>query len=145
MRILLLLPIILLAGCAPLVSLEAAEDANNPACAEVSVRVPDEISPHERRYTNAQATAAWGEPTAIIYRCGLPPVEVSTLPCVTAGGVDWLVDESQAPSFRFISYGRSPATEVIVDSEEASGITALEELGPAVSAIPATKFCSAIG
>jgi hypothetical protein len=145
MRILLLLPIIFLTGCAPLVSLEAAEDANNPACAEVSVRVPDEINPHERRYTNAQATAAWGEPTAIIYRCGLPPVEVSTLPCVTAGGVDWLVDESQAPSFRFISYGRSPATEVIVDSEQASGITALEELAPAVSTIPATKFCSAIG
>jgi hypothetical protein len=145
MRILLLLPIIFLTGCAPLVSLEAAEDANNPACAEVSVRVPDEIPPHERRYTNAQATAAWGEPTAIIYRCGLPPVEVSTLPCVTAGGVDWLVDESQAPSFRFISYGRSPATEVIVDSEQASGITALEELAPAVSTIPATKFCSAIG
>ncbi|HEY7797030.1 MAG TPA: DUF3515 family protein [Microbacteriaceae bacterium] len=144
MKILLLLPILLLTACAPLVSLEAAEDANDPACAEISVRVPDEIGPHQRKYTNAQATAAWGDPTAIIYRCGLEPVEASVLPCVTAGGVDWLVDDSQAPSFRFITFGRSPATEVIVDSEEASGITTLEELAPAVSAITASKFCTVI-
>jgi hypothetical protein len=144
MKILLLLPILFITACAPLVSLEAADDANDPACAEISVRVPDEIGPHERKYTNAQATAAWGNPTAIIYRCGLEPVEASVLPCVTAGGVDWLVDDSQAPSFRFITFGRSPATEVIVDSEQASGITALEELAPAVSAIPAEKFCTVI-
>lgn len=144
MKILLLLPILLLAACTPLVSLEAAEDANNPACAEISVRVPDAIGPHDRKYTNAQATAAWGDPTAIIYRCGLEPVEVSALPCVTAGGVDWLVDDSQAPNFRFVTFGRSPATEVIVDSEQASGITSLEELAPAVSSVPASKFCTAI-
>lgn len=144
MKILLLLPILFLAGCTPLVSLEAAENANDPACAEISVRVPDEIGPHDKKYTNAQATAAWGDPTAIIYRCGLEPVEASLLPCVTAGGVDWLVDDSQAPSFRFVTFGRSPATEVIVDADQASGITTLEELAPAVSAMPATKFCTVI-
>ena len=144
MKFLLLLPILLLTACTPLVSLEAAEDANDPACAEISVRVPDAIGPHDRKYTNAQATAAWGDPTAIIYRCGLEPVQASTLPCVTAGGVDWLIDDSQAPSFRFITFGRSPATEIIVDSEQASGITTLEELATAVSAIPAEKFCTVI-
>ena len=144
MKFLLLLPILLLTACTPLVSLEAAEDANDPACAEISVRVPDAIGPHERKYTNAQATAAWGDPTAIIYRCGLEPVEASPLPCVTAGGVDWLIDDSQAPSFRFITFGRTPATEIIVDSEQASGITTLEELAPSVSAIPADKFCTVI-
>ncbi len=144
MKILLLLPILFLSGCTPLVSLEAAEDANDPACAEISVRVPDQIGPHDRKYTNAQATAAWGDPTAIIYRCGLPTTEVSSLPCVTAGGVDWLIDDSKAPSFRFITYGRTPATEVIVDAENASGITTLEELAPAVGSIPANKFCTVI-
>ena len=144
MKILLLLPILFLTACTPLVSLEAADDANNPACAEISVRVPDEIAPHERKYTNAQATAAWGDPTAIIYRCGLEPVEASLLPCVTAGGVDWLVDDSQAPSFRFVTFGRDPATEIIVDSEQASGITTLEELAPAISVVQATKFCTVI-
>lgn len=130
-----------LSGCAAVVNLEAAPDANNPACAEVSVRLPDTMGQHEKRYTNAQATAAWGDPSAVILRCGLPPVEASLLPCATAGSVDWLVDDSLAPSFRFITFGREPAVEVIVDSERASGISTLESLSFAVSQIEATKFC----
>ena len=69
---------------------------------------------------------------------------VSTLPCVTAGDVDWLVDDSDAPNYRFISYARFPAVEVIVDSENASGVTALESLAQAVAQIPATKVCTEI-
>jgi hypothetical protein len=60
---------------------------------------------------------------------------------VTAGEVDWLVDDSQAPSYRFITYGRNPATEVIVDSKSVAGVTALETLAEAVENIPATKNC----
>jgi hypothetical protein len=60
---------------------------------------------------------------------------------VTAGEVDWLVDDSQAPSYRFITFGRSPATEVIVDSKSVAGVTALESLAEAVQNIPATKNC----
>jgi hypothetical protein len=74
-------------------------------------------------------------------RCGIEPVEISTLACVTASGVDWLVDESAKPSFRFISFGRDPAIEVIVDSENAVGVNALESLAPAVQSIEATKRC----
>jgi uncharacterized protein YceK len=132
---------LVLSGCAAVVNLEAAPDANNPACAEVSVRLPDTMGEHQKRYTNAQATAAWGDPSAVILRCGLPPVEASVLPCATAGNVDWLVDDSQAPSFRFITFGREPAVEVIVDSERASGISTLESLSFAVGQIEATRFC----
>lgn len=131
-----------LTACAPTVNLEAAPDANNPACAEVSVRLPDEIDGNTKRVTNAQATAAWGNPSAVILRCGLPTVEVSTLSCVSAGGVDWLVDDSQSPSYRFISFGRTPATEVIVDSSAIAGVTALDALASAVKNIDATKTCS---
>ncbi len=131
----------LLTGCASTVSLEAAADSNNPKCAEVTVRLPRQIDALERRQTDAQATGAWGNPTAVISRCGLPQVLVSTLPCVTAGGVDWLVDDSAAPSYRFISFARNPATEVIVDSKVASGATALDAIGPAVARIKATKVC----
>ncbi|BDQ00007.1 DUF3515 domain-containing protein [Aquiluna sp. KACHI24] len=144
MRKLFIIPVLLLAGCAPVVNLQAAEDANNPLCAEVSVRVPDTLGELEKRETNSQATAAWGEPTAVLMRCGLEGVEVSTLPCVTAGEVDWLVDDSEAPTYRFISYARFPAVEVIVDSTLASGVSALEGLSQAVSQIPATKACSNI-
>ncbi len=145
MRKLLLLALIpLLSGCAATVNLDPAPLANDPACAEVSVRYPTSIGELAERYTNAQATAAWGEPAAVLARCGLEPVEVSTLSCVSAGGVDWLVDDSQAPSYRFISFARNPAVEVIVDSEQASGVGALEALAPAVSKIPASKFCTEV-
>lgn len=144
MRKLLVLPLLLLTGCAPVVNLEAAPESNNPLCAEVSVRLPEELGSLQQRETNSQATSAWGEPTAILLRCGLEGVEVSTLPCVSAGEVDWLVDDTEAPTYRFISYARYPAVEVIVDSTMASGITALEGLSQAVSQIPATKVCTEV-
>ena len=136
-----MLAVALLSACAPTVSLEPAPDSNNPACAEVSVRLPAQIDKLDKRQTDAQATGAWGTPAAVIARCGLPEVKVSALPCVTAGGVDWLVDDSAKPSYRFISFGRNPATEVIVDSKLASGASALDAIGPAVAHIEATDHC----
>lgn len=132
-----------LSGCAATVNLEPAEDSNNPGCAEVMVRLPSQLGGLQERYTNAQATAAWGDPAAVLLRCGLETVEVSTLPCVTAAGIDWLVDDSLAPSYRFISYARFPAVEVVVDSDNASGITSLEGIAGAVAQLPATKSCLA--
>ena len=126
-----------------MVNLEPAEDSNNPGCAEVMVRLPSQLGGLQERYTNAQATAAWGDPAAVLLRCGLEPVEVSTLPCVSAGGIDWLVDDSLAPSYRFISYARFPAVEVVVDSDNASGITSLEGIAGAVAQLPSTKACLA--
>jgi hypothetical protein len=143
-KILILLSVLALAGCTPAVSMDAAEYANHPGCAEVSVRLPDAISDLPKRYTNAQATSAWGEPAAILLRCGLEKVEISALPCVTAGVVDWLVDDSMAPNYRFISFATEPAVEVIVDSINASGITALEAISQAVSMLEVTKKCSTV-
>jgi len=133
-----------LTGCTATVTLEPAEFANDPACAEIIVRLPDTLANLEKRSTNAQATGAWGNPTSVILRCGLEPVAVSSLTCVTASDVDWLVDDSKAPSYRFISYGRSPATEVIVDSTAVAGVTALDELSGAMQSIEATKRCSSV-
>lgn len=137
------LALLTLSGCAATVNLEPAEDSNNPGCAEVMVRLPSQLGGLQERYTNAQATAAWGDPAAVLLRCGLEPVEVSTLPCVTAAGIDWLVDDSLAPSYRFISYARFPAVEVVVDSDNASGITSLEGIAGAVAKLPVTKACLA--
>ena len=130
-----------LSACSPTVSLEPAADANNPGCADVIVRLPDAVDGQERRTTNAQSTAAWGNPATVILRCGIEPVEISTLPCVTANGVDWIVDDSAKPSFRFITFGRTPALEVIVDSENAVGVNALDSLAEAVKSIEPTKEC----
>ncbi len=144
MRILLVFSILLLSSCTATVNLEAAEDANNPACAEVMVRLPDVLGEHEKRLTNSQSTSAWGNPAAVLLRCGLPKVTISDLPCVTAGNFDWLVDDSQAPSYRFISYATDPAVEVVVDSDVASGVTTLESLEAAVGVIEQSKRCTSI-
>lgn len=131
-----------LSACTPTVNLEAAPNSNDPACAEVIVRLPDEIDGNQKRTTNAQATGAWGDPSAVILRCGLEPVEASTLSCVSAGEIDWLVDDSKKPSYRFITFGRHPAIEVIVDSTAIAGVTALETLAGAVQNIEAGKTCT---
>jgi hypothetical protein len=125
-----------------MVTLEPAEDANNAECAEVIVRLPDELAGEQKRRVNAQSTAAWGEPVSVILRCGLEPVEVSALPCVNTGEIDWLVDDSNAPSFRFVSYARFPATEVIIDSTKLAGVTVLEQLSSTIGILPATKRCT---
>ena len=130
-----------LSACAPTVNLEVAPLANDPSCAEVIVRLPDTVADQQKRASNAQSTAAWGNPAAVILRCGLEPLPASTLTCVTAGDIDWLVDDSAAPSYRFITFGRSPATEVVVDSTIVAGVTALEELAGAVQNIESTKLC----
>lgn len=131
-----------LAGCSQAVNLEAAADANSVVCAEQMVRLPDDVSGEARRSTNAQSTGAWGTPVSVIFRCGLAPVTASELPCVTASDVDWLVDSSNAPSYRFITFARKPATEVIVDSSKLSGASVLDALSLAVLRAPASARCS---
>lgn len=131
----------LVTGCTATVPLQPADGANDPKCAEVMVRLPDSVAGLERRSTNAQSTAAWGEPAAVILRCGLPATGPSELPCFTVNGIDWLRDDSKAPIYTFITYGRSPATELIVDSQATSGIDSVDAVGTAVGAIDATAKC----
>ena len=96
------------------------------------VRLPDTVAELPRRNVNAQSTAAWGEPVAVIVRCGLPTPPPSTLPCATVEGIDWLRNDSDAPSFVFTTYGLDPATEVIVDSAVVSGTSVLRDIARAV-------------
>ena len=130
-----------LTACSASVSLPSAPDANNPDCAKVIVRLPQQTDNQNRRTTTSQSTAAWGEPTAITLTCGVDPVEVSQLACITAGGVDWLVDESAKPIYRFITFGRKPATIITIDSKKASGASVLDDLGQAVQFTKQTKKC----
>lgn len=75
-----------LAGCASTVPLQAAPNANDPACANVIVRLPSEISGLEKRSTDAQSTGAWGTPDAILLRCGIQPTGPTTETCVSVNG-----------------------------------------------------------
>jgi hypothetical protein len=130
--VLLSASLLVLAGCSPTVSLQPAERANTPECANMTVRLPERLDGLDKRTVNAQATAAYGSPVAVIVRCGLPLPAPSTLPCVTVGGIDWLRDDADEPTFRFLTYGLDPATEVIIDSTVASGLEVLSGLASAV-------------
>lgn len=127
-----------LSGCSPIVSMApAAEFANDPGCAEATVRtrIPDEISSYVLRQTDAQGTAAWGDPTVVLLYCGVPVPEVSELPCVevpSGSGIFWLREEVDA-GFAFTTYGRDPAIRVVVDPDAVGPGVVLDELSNAVS------------
>ena len=131
-----------LTGCSTTVSMQPAEAANDPVCADVSVRLPGSLAGESRRWTDAQATGAWGEPAAVLLTCGVTPPGPTEARCITIGGVDWIVDESEAPRYLITTYGRTPAVEVFIDNEVVSSNDVLDRLGPIVSgAIPAERSC----
>jgi hypothetical protein len=130
-----------LAGCAGEVPMEPAEGANDPACAELIVRLPSSVSGLDKRATNAQATGAWGDPVGVELRCGIEPSGPTTDRCVHVVGVDWIIDESNAPLYRFEPYGRSPGVEVFVNSEIASGTLTVTDLAASIKVLPQTREC----
>ncbi|QBE50030.1 DUF3515 family protein [Leucobacter triazinivorans] len=134
----------LLTACAGDVPMEAAANANDPACADVIVRLPAQVAGMDRRTTNAQSTGAWGEPAAVQLQCGIEPSGPTTDSCVNVNGVDWIVDDSAAPLYRFEAYGRSPGLAVFVDSEEVSGTEAVLDLGSVVQELPQQRQCTSL-
>jgi len=134
-----------LAGCSGVVPLEAAADANDPGCAEIVVRLPDAVGNLAKRETDAQATGAWGDPTGVLLRCGVPVPGPTTMPCVSVNGIDWIQDDADAPRhYRFITFGRKPATEVIVDHAAVSNSTVLADLSSAISALQPYTECTSV-
>ncbi|HWI30517.1 MAG TPA: DUF3515 domain-containing protein [Microbacterium sp.] len=132
-----------LSGCATTVTIKPADDANNPLCADVSVRLPGTVAGLDRRWTDAQATGAWGEPSAVLLTCGVAPPGPTTLPCQSVDGVDWIIDDSDAPRYRFTTYGRTPAVEVYLDYDVVSGNDALQKLSPIIGQLPVDAECVA--
>ncbi|MHB1172605.1 MAG: DUF3515 family protein [Lacisediminihabitans sp.] len=126
-----------LTACAPAVALVPAANATNPACAEVIVRLPHSVASKTIRETNAQATGAWGDPAAILLRCGVTPPGPTSDRCYTVNGVDWLINDTRKPVYVFTTYGRTPAVQVVVDSNltNGQGTIALDELANAVGSI----------
>lgn len=134
-----------LTGCTQAVPLEAAGDAKNVVCASVSVALPDVVAEQRSRETTAQATGAWGDPAVITLQCGVTVPGPSTLPCVQVGDVYWLRDDSAAPIYRFTTYGRDPAVQVVADDDVVAPGVALYDLQSAVDLTkPTGAVCSDI-
>ena len=137
--------VVLLSGCAATVALTPARDATNAKCASVIVQLPNTVSTLTQRQTDAQGTGAWGEPSDILLRCGVPVPDPNSLPCVTVDGIDWLRKADPKEVFVFTTYGRDPAVAVTINSKDvkADGNQALNDLAIAVATIPAKHRCVA--
>jgi hypothetical protein len=126
-----------LTGCTSTVTMEPAPLANDPACAEITVRLPGELNGQARRWTDAQATGAWGDPAVILLSCGVEPPGPTTLPCQSVNGVDWIIDDADAPKYRVTTFGRTPALELYLDTEVVSSADVLDALSRIVDLLPA--------
>ncbi|MBP2414037.1 hypothetical protein JOF48_002836 [Arthrobacter stackebrandtii] len=133
--------LLVLTACAPTVTIDAAADANNPACAPMMVALPDSLAEAKRRTTTSQATAAWGEPSVAVLRCGVTVPGPTTDKCVTINGVDWVMKETENNSWTFTTYGRNPATELILSENKIPSDTALTQISAAAAKIPSTGGC----
>lgn len=134
--------VLLASGCADgrIASVTAAENAADPACAPAMIAMPDEIGDHSLRPTDSQATAAWGDPAAVVLRCGVEPPAPTTDQCISAEGVDWVVSE-EGENWRITTYGRSPAVEVLFAQDRVSSDSVMVTLASAVGRIPAERGC----
>ncbi|MDK1359330.1 DUF3515 domain-containing protein [Arthrobacter sp. zg-Y1219] len=129
-----------LTACTPVADVEPAPDAANPACAEIMVALPSELADQQQRETDSQSSAAWGDPSKIILRCGVPVPGPTTEQCATVNSIDWILQEDET-TWTATTYGREPAVEVIFDPEEVSSSTLLVQLENAVSRIEPTRAC----
>jgi hypothetical protein len=138
-----------LTGCAPIVSLTPSPAATEPACAAVVVRLPAALGTAQKRQTDAQGTAAWGDPPSVTLACGVTPPGPTTETCLTVGRVDWIERDLPNPEhptrYLLTTFGRTPATQVLIDAKRISSDAALGPISDAVAeAIPkATRHCTA--
>jgi uncharacterized protein DUF3515 len=132
--------VLALSACAPVVDVAPAKDAANPACAPMMVALPDTMGDAGLRKTNSQATAAWGDPSKVILRCGVNVPGPTTDRCVSVNGIDWVIKEGD-PVWTLTTFGREPATEILMDPDQISSATVLAELSAAAGKIKATRNC----
>ena len=137
---------VVLTGCGSTVTVDPAPDAANPDCAPVMLAMPDEVSGMEQRETSSQGTTAYGDPSAMVVRCGVEPPGPTTDPCTDVNGVDWLISEvpDKKNQWRAVTYGRSPATEILFDGDRVPSSTALVDAGSAVQNVPQTGMCQSV-
>lgn len=131
------------AGCAATVPVEAAPFASDPACAQVLVRLPDDLGDRARRQVGSQASAAWGEGDAlVVLRCGLEPLGPTTDLCLRVGAVDWVTTTGEGAT-RYTTFGRVPAVEVELRGDDPEGTdVVLSEVGGAVEVLPRDRECA---
>ncbi|WP_279526793.1 DUF3515 family protein [Nesterenkonia sphaerica] len=96
--------------------MEPAPDAHHPDCADVMLNLPEQVGDYQQRLSSSQGTAAWGDPAAVVLRCGVEPIGPTEHPCVSPAGVDWVWIEHDDHT-QLVTFGRVPAVELLLDQE----------------------------
>ena len=137
------LSVVALTGCSPTVVLTPAPAATATGCAALIARVRSiaEVGTQPYRETDAQGTAAWGDPVSVVLTCGVEDVPGTT--CISYDDVDWKRSDESLRRVVLRTYGRSPAVEVRVDTTRGVSVNdVLQGLSPAVhDAIRASRRC----
>ena len=66
----------------------------------------------------------------MILRCGVNVPGPTTDRCVSVNGVDWVIKEGN-PVWTLTTFGREPATEILMDPDKISSATVLADLSAA--------------
>ena len=108
------------------------------------VILPQYVADFPRRETSSQATAAWGDPSQVILRCGVQVPGPTTDQCVSVNDVDWVLREGENGYWTATTYGRTPATELIFKPDDVAESSVLMDLSAAVSEVPQERKCLSI-
>ncbi|SBT95151.1 Protein of unknown function [Streptomyces sp. DI166] len=122
---------------------ESGPKAGDPKCSDVVDRSPDKVGSEDRDWVIGKGVASWGDRSTVL-RCGVEELQPTVNLCVSADGVDWVLDEKRLKETGvsvLTTYGRSPAVEVTYSGsrEEVGGV--LVELNESVAGIPQKRKC----
>ncbi|HET9381950.1 MAG TPA: DUF3515 family protein [Streptomyces sp.] len=123
--------------------ISAAPHAGDPRCGKVLSRVPDGVPGMSRDWAVGDAVASWGDRSAVL-RCGAEELPPNINLCVTADGVDWVLDERRLREDGVSvlrTYGRSPAVELTYTGSRSEVGGILAALAPAVDWLPQKRRC----
>lgn len=145
MSLLAALLVLPLAGCERAVEASVPDRADTAACTAASRHWPSTVGGEESRDVSVDSPAvrAWGDP-AVIARCGLSSPGPTTDDCIDVSGVDWVAHHLDGGGMAFVTYGRSPAIEVLIPKEYSPQPLLLPAFAKAAKQIPQGEHrCSA--
>ena len=132
----------------PPVEAKPAAYANSAECQQASKKWPHDVANlHPYPVTTpSESVRAWGKrpESSIIARCGVPSPGPTTDACIDVNGVDWVQQQLGKDGFRYVTYGRTPALEVLVPNNLGGApATLLPAFADAAKTIPQGKHrCS---
>lgn len=113
-----------LTGCSTTpVEATPAAHADTKACTTAAAHWPTKVASAQPYpvTTPSAAVRAWGSSTsnAVIARCGVDSPGPTTDACIQVDDVDWIQSQVQG-GYRFVTYGRAPAIEVLIPTAASS-------------------------